>query len=371
MTVTETRRPMAELAAVGQSVWLDYIRRDLITSGELAALVDAGLRGMTSNPTIFDKAIGGTELYDEDIAGFLAEHPDADAEAIFEHVAIADIRAAADLLAPVHDAADGRDGFVSLEVSPDLARDTEGTIADARRLWAAVDRPNLMIKVPATPEGLPAITALIGDGINVNVTLMFSLAHYEAVVDAYLAGLADCDDPATVNSVASVFVSRIDVAVDERLEALDTDAARDLRGKVAVANSKRIYARSRDLLGDDFEAEWGRGVAPQRPLWASTSTKNPAYDDLLYVEGLVGAGTVNTMPPETLDALVDHGEVRADAVTEDLDRAEAVLGALAAVGVDLDEVCDDLQDEGVEKFASSYRSMLESIESKRAALADA
>lgn len=363
MTTTETRRPMAELAAVGQSVWLDYIRRDLF-DGDLGDLVAAGLRGMTSNPTIFEQAIAGTDLYDEDIAAFLADRPDADPVAVFEHVAIADIRSAADTLRPVYDESGGRDGFVCLEVSPELARDTAGTVADARRLWAAVDRPNLMIKVPGTPEGLPAITELVGAGINVNVTLLFSMAHYDAVVDAWLAGLEACDDPSAVHSVASVFVSRIDGAVDTALTEIGTEKALALRGRVAVANSKAIYERFRERLGDDFEAEWGRGVAPQRPLWASTSTKNPDYPDLLYVETLVADQTVNTMPPATLDAFVDHGEVRADAATEDLDDAHEVLAALAEVGVDLAGVCEDLQDEGVDKFAASFTSMLEAIEAK-------
>lgn len=367
MTVTETRRPMAELAAVGQSVWIDYIRRDLL-EGDLADLVAAGLRGMTSNPTIFEKAIAGTSLYDDDIASFLADHPDAEPNDVFEHVAIADIRAAADELRAVFDESGGRDGFVSLEVSPDLARDTAGTIADAERLWAAVDRPNLMIKVPATPEGLPAIEALIGAGINVNVTLMFSMAHYEAVSAAFLRGLESCDDPSSVNSVASVFISRIDTAVDGALDEIGSEAAKALMGRVAVANCKLIYARSRELFGDDFVAEWGRGVAPQRPLWASTSTKNPAYPDLLYVETLVGDGTVNTLPPATLDALVDHGTVVADTVGNGVDDARRALDGLAGLGIDLEAICADLQDAGVESFATSYRSMLDAISAKQAEL---
>lgn len=368
MTVTETRRPMAELAAVGQSVWLDYIRRDLL-DGALGELVDAGLRGMTSNPTIFEKAIAGTELYDGAIAAFVDAHPDATAAAIFEHLAITDIRGAADQLAPVYAASGGRDGFVSLEVSPDLARDSDATVAEARRLWAAVDRPNLMIKVPATPEGLPAVEALIGDGINVNVTLMFSMAHYEAVAEAFLRGLEACDDPSTVNSVASVFVSRIDSVVDDRLTELGSPEALALRGRVAVANSKAIYARSRQLFGDDFTAEWGRGVAPQRPLWASTSTKNPEYPDLLYVEPLVGTDTVNTLPPATLDAFLDHGTVTAAAVADGLGNALAVLAGLETLGIDLDAVCQELQDAGVDSFAESYAAMLDAIETKRDELA--
>lgn len=367
MTATDTRRPMAELAAVGQSVWLDYIRRDLL-GGELGSLVADGLRGMTSNPTIFEKAIGGTDLYDADIAEFVAHHPDASAVDIFEHLAIADIREATDQLRTVYDASGGRDGFVSLEVSPDLARDTDGTIAEARRLWAAVDRPNLMIKVPATPEGIPAVEALIGDGINVNVTLMFSMAHYEAVARAFLRGLESCDDPSTVNSVASVFVSRIDSAVDDRLDGIGTEAASALKGRAAVANAKVIHARSRELFGEAFVAEWGRGVGPQRPLWASTSTKNPEYPDLLYVEPLVGADTVNTLPPATLEAFIDHGTVVADAVEDGLAAARSDLAALSTLGIDLDAICEDLQDAGVDSFAASFRSMLDAIDAKRATL---
>jgi len=367
VTATETRRPMAELAAVGQSVWLDYIRRDLL-DGELEGLVEAGLRGMTSNPTIFEKAIGGTDLYDSDIAEFVAGNPDASSVDIFEHLAIADIREATDQLRPVHDESGGRDGFVSLEVSPDLARDTDGTVSEARRLWSKVDRPNLMIKVPATAEGIPAIETLIGEGINVNVTLMFSMAHYEAVAGAFLRGLEACDDPSGVNSVASVFVSRIDTAVDDALTDVGTEEAAALRGRIAVANAKAIYARSRELFGDDFVAEWGRGVGPQRPLWASTSTKNPDYPDLLYVEPLVGSDTVNTLPPATLEAFLDHGTVVPGAVADGVDAAHQALADLDAVGVDLDAICRDLQDAGVVSFADSYRSMLDAIDAKRAGL---
>lgn len=361
-------KPMAELAAVGQAVWLDYIRRDLLTDGGLQGLIDDGLRGVTSNPAIFEKAIAGSDLYDDDIAAFVAAHPDADPLAIFEHVAVADIRAAADLLAPVHEATEGRDGFISLEVSPTLAHDTEGTIAEAKRLWTDVFRPNLMIKVPATPEGIPAIEELIAAGINVNVTLIFSLEQYEAVAGAFLAGLERTSDPSAVASVASVFVSRIDAAVDRALEGVGTDAALALRGRVAVANSKVVYRRAQELFGDDFEAEWGRGVAPQRVLWASTSTKNPEYDDLLYVTPLVGADTVNTMPPATLDAFVDHGTVTAGAVLDGVDDADTVLADLADQGVDLAAVCDTLLAEGVDAFVTAFDALLDAIADKRARL---
>ena len=369
--MTDTRQ-MAELAAVGQSVWLDYIRRDLTTSGELEGLVADGLRGMTSNPTIFDNAIGGSDLYDEAIAAFAASHPDASAIEVFEHVAIEDIQAACDVLSVVHDETGGRDGFVSLEVSPTLVHDTAGTIAEAKRLWAAVDRPNLMIKVPGTAEGLPAITELIGSGVNINVTLLFSIGDYEAVVGAYLAGLERCDDPSSVHSVASMFISRIDTAVDAMLDEIGSEEALALRGKVAVAHTKVLYARAEDLLlGDDFEAEWGRGVAPQRPLWASLGVKNPDYSDLLYVEPIVGAHTVSTMPPVTLEALLDGGVVAANAVTEGVDEARATLDALARLGIDIDAVCKELQDAGADAFVASFQSMLDTIDAKRSSLTSA
>jgi transaldolase len=370
MTATENRRPMADLAEAGQAVWLDYIRRDLLEGGELGRLVAEGLRGVTSNPSIFEQAIGRSELYDGDIAGFVTAHPGAAPAEVFEHLALADIRAAADVLRPVHDDTGGRDGFISLEVDPGLAHDTEGTIAEARRLWAAVFRPNLMIKVPATPAGLPAIEALIGDGVNVNVTLIFSLAQYEAVAQAFLAGLARCDDPSKVASVASVFVSRIDSAVDALLEELGSEEALALRGRTAVANAKVVHRRFGELFGDDFEAEWGRGVAPQRPLWASTSTKNPTYPDLLYVEPLVGPDTVNTMPPATLEAFLDHGAVVADTVSDGLDDADRVLAELARLGIDLEAVCDRLRSDGVTAFADAFGSLLDAIDAKASALAD-
>ena len=358
---------MEQLAAQGQSVWLDYIRRDMLENGDMAAMVADGLRGMTSNPSIFEKAIAGSNQYDDDIERFVADNPSATPIEIFEHLAIEDIQAAADILAPVYERTDGADGFVSLEVSPTLANDTEGTIAEARRLWAAVGRPNLMIKVPATEAGIPAIETLIGENINVNVTLMFSMDHYEAVSHAYLRGIEKAADPSRVASVASFFVSRVDTAVDNQLAELGAAAA-PLLGKVAIANAKVTYQRYLELFGDDFEAEWGKGAFPQRLLWASTGTKNAAYSDIMYVEGLIGHNTVNTLPPATLDAFADHGSADVAALVEDVDDAYAVLAQLKTVGVDLDAITDKLQTDGVQAFIDAFDGLLGAIEEKRSAL---
>ena len=368
MTSTETLTTMQQLAAAGQSVWLDYIRRDLLESGEMGEMVRAGLRGMTSNPSIFEKSIAGSDQYDDDIADLVEADPNADAKAVFWQLAIADIQAAADLLRPVYDAHPGADGFVSLEVSPTLAHDTEGTVAEAHRLWEAVDRPNLMIKVPATSAGIPAIEQLIGAGVNVNVTLMFSMDHYEAVAGAYLRGLEKAVDPSTIASVASFFVSRVDSKVDAELEAIGTPEALALRGTIAIANSKATYKRYLELFGDDFAAIWGKGALPQRLLWASTSTKNPEYSDVLYIEELIGANTVNTVPPATLEAFEDHGVVKTDSLVSNVDEALAQLEALSKVGVDLPAVTEELQDEGVDSFAKAFADLLDAIEAKRAAL---
>jgi len=352
-----------ELLAAGQSVWLDYIRRDLLRTGRLAALVDDGIRGLTSNPTIFEKAIAESDIYDDDIAR-LADAPPAE---VFEALAIADIRAAADVFAEVHTATNGRDGFVSLEVAPALAHDARGTIAEARRLWAAVDRPNLMIKVPATEAGIVAIEELVAAGINVNATLMFGLDHYEAVAGAFLHGAAR--GTGTPASVASFFVSRVDTKTDAALETVGSPEALSLRGTIAAANAKLAYQRFRELFGGAaFESLATRGVAPQRPLWASTSTKNPAYPDLLYVEPLVGRDTVNTVPPTTLDALLDHGRVEPDAVERDIDDARRRIDRLAELGIDFGEITATLQTEGVAAFAASFDQLLEVIAKKQALL---
>lgn len=359
--------PLKELAAEGQSIWLDYIRRNMIRSGELKRLVDEdGVRGVTSNPTIFEKAIAGSTDYDEALRALLAKDPNAEVGKLYEPLAIEDIQMAADVLRPVYDSTSGDDGYVSLEVSPHLAHDTQATISEAKRLRATVDRPNIMIKVPGTPEGVPAFEQLIADGVNVNVTLMFSMAHYEAVARAYVQGLEHCTDPAKVASVASFFVSRVDTAVDRALESLGTQQALALLGKIAVANSKMVYERFLQIFhGEGFAALRQRGARVQRPLWASTGTKNPKYSDVLYVENLIGPETVNTLPPETLNAFKDHGKVISGSVRENLDEAAAALGRLKAVGIDLNVITEKLQHDGVTAFAASFDQLMAALENKR------
>jgi transaldolase/transaldolase/glucose-6-phosphate isomerase len=353
------------LGARGQSIWLDFIRRSLIESGELAALVADGITGVTSNPSIFESAIAGSDDYDAALAALLDADPDATAEQLFEEIAVDDIRATAEVLRPVYDATGGADGFISLEVSPELAHDTAGTVADARRLWDRVNRPNLMIKVPATPAGIPAIEDLTAAGINVNATLIFSLDHYDAVAAAYVRGLDQAADPATVASVASFFVSRVDTAVDALLEAEGAEAALALRGRIAVANARLAYRRYRQIFeGGAFAGLAARGARPQRPLWASTGTKNPEYSDILYVEELIGPNTVNTVPPATLDAFADHGRVDRDTVLDEVDRAETEIGSLAGFGIDLNAVTEELQEAGVIAFADAFSRMLEAIEAE-------
>jgi transaldolase len=352
----------------GQAAWLDYIERDLLTGGGLEHLVrEDGVRGVTSNPSIFKAAITGSEAYDADIDAFLGSHPDAPTTELYETLAIADIRMAADILAPVYRASNGSDGFVSLEVSPHLANDTADTEAEAHRLWRAVDRRNLMIKVPATAAGIPAIEALITAGVNVNATLMFSLADYEAVANAYLRGLERRNDPSGVASVASFFVSRVDSKVDAALEAIGTDEALGLRGRAAIANSRLAYRRFLELFHHPTFADMaGKGALAQRPLWASTSTKNPQYDDILYVEELVGPETVNTLPTATLEAYRDHGRPQSR-VASSFDEDEALLGRLGALGIDLDAITAELQREGVIAFAEAFDQLMAALESKRAA----
>jgi len=360
-----------QLAKLGQAIWFDYIRRSFITSGDLQALIDEGLRGVTSNPSIFEKAIAGSTDYDDALYRLVEEGKTV--EEIYEALTLEDIQRAADLLRPVYDETDGADGYVSLEVSPNLAYDTEGTIAEARRLFAALARPNVMIKVPATPDGIPAIETLIGDGINVNVTLIFSLAHYEAVAKAYMAGLeklaANGGDLSKVASVASFFISRVDAAVDRQLDELTRQSSipniQSLQGKIAIANAKAAYARFRQVFsGPRWERLAARGARVQRPLWASTGTKNPLYPDTLYVDGLIGPDTVSTVPPATLNAFRDHGTV-ALTLEAGLDEARAQLAHLAEVGVHLDAVTQQLQDEGVAKFAKSFEALMDSIAEKR------
>src|SRR5438552_2955915 len=359
--------PLKELLEQGQSVWLDYIRRNLIISGELKKLVEEdGIRGVTSNPTIFEKAIAHSTDYDEALRAVLARDPDAEPGKIYEPLAIEDIRMAADVLRPVYDDTGGADGFVSFEVSPHLAHDTQRTIAEAKRLKAAVDRPNVMIKVPATPEGIPAVESLIADGVNVNITLMFSMGHYEAVARAYIKGLERCADPSKVASVASFFVSRVDTMVDRALESLGTSHALALMGKIAVANSKIVYDRFREIFhGEGFAALRQRGARVQRPLWASTGTKNPKYSDVLYVENLIGSETVNTMPPDTIKAFKDHGKVIREAVRENLDEAAAALAQLKALGIDLNAIAEKLQEDGVAAFAASFDQLMAALDKKR------
>jgi transaldolase len=364
--------PLQQLAAQGQSVWLDYIRRDLIESGGLAKLVgDGELRGVTSNPSIFEKAIAGSRDYDRLLEATLRETRDP--VAVYERLAVRDIRDAADALRPVYDATGGRDGFVSLEVSPHLAHDTAETVAEARRLWGEVDRPNLMIKVPGTPAGVPAFARLIGEGINVNVTLLFSRDAHRRVAEAYVEAIerraAHHRDFGRIASVASFFVSRIDTAVDKQLAAraalASGEAERthlvELMGRAAIANAKLAYQTYLELFGT---ARWkslaAKGAQPQRVLWASTSTKNPEYRDVVYVEELIGRDTVNTLPPATLDAFRDHGRVRPSLI-EDLEGARRLMRDLAAAGISMDEVTAKLLEEGVQLFADAYDKLLAAI----------
>jgi transaldolase len=352
------------LHQAGQSVWLDYIRRDHLENGDLAGLVRDGVRGLTSNPTIFQKALAASTDYDDQIQEMLAGDV-SDTSAAFLQIAVRDIKAAADALSGVYEASGGQDGLVSLEVSPLLAHDTAGTIAEAKRLWHLVDRPNLMIKVPATPAGIPAIEALIASDINVNATLMFSLDHYEAVATAYIRGAERAEHPDRLASVASFFVSRVDSSADAALEKVGTDEALALRGTIAVANAKLAYRRYQQLFeGDAFDAAGSRGAHPQRVLWASTSTKNPEYNDVLYVEELIGRNTVNTMPPATIAAFVDHGEVLDDSLVKDVDQAEQSIATLATMDIDFDEITNTLQADGVGSFAASYEDLLATLGDK-------
>jgi transaldolase len=365
---------LRELAAAGQSIWLDNIERSMFATGSLQALVDQGLRGMTSNPTIFEKAIGHGNDYDEQLQSLVAT--ERDPVKLFEALAIQDIRAACDVFRPVYDATNKLDGYVSLEVSPTLAHDTAGTIDAAKRLWAAVDRPNVMIKIPGTPEGVPAVRAAIAAGINVNVTLLFSVDAYAAAATAYIEGLEDRAKTGapvdTIASVASVFVSRIDSAIDKLLdEKIAAGAAlADLKGKAGIANLKLTYAKFEALFhGERFAALAAKGAKVQRPLWASTSTKNPSYFDLMYIVSVVGPDTVNTVPPGTLTALLDHGVIEADTVQTDLAGANATISALAADGILLKDVTDKLVVEGVASFADSFNAMLSAIAGKQQQLA--
>lgn len=363
--------PLLELRKHNQAVWLDYIRRDLITGGGLRALVEQdGLSGITSNPTIFEKAIDGGTDYDCGISGLLARNPNTTAKGLYDALAIEDVRHAADVLLPVYEETEGSDGFVSIEPPPQLTRDTEATIKEAQRLWRTVDRPNLMIKVVGTAEGVAAVETLIAEGLNVNITLMFSLRHYDAVAAAYIRGLGRCGRPERVSSVASFFVSRVDTRVDRALEEIGTNEARALQGKIAIANAKIAYQRFREIFyGDPFSAQRRRGARVQCPLWASTSAKTPRYSDVLYVEELIGPDTVNTMPLATLDAFRDHGRIRGNTITSDLTKAHQSLDALAGFGVDLNAIAEKLQVEGISAFAADYDRVLDALGKKKLSLA--
>lgn len=373
--------PLRSLSESGQSVWLDYIQRKLLATGELERLVqEDGVTGVTSNPAIFEKAVADSDDYD-DVTARMGREGSADPKAVYEAIAMRDIREAADVLQSVYRETGRRDGYVSLEVSPHLAHDTEGTVAEARRLWNSVSRDNLLIKVPGTPEGVPAIERLIGEGISVNVTLLFAREAYEQVAQAYLRGLAkaaaDGLDLGRIASVASFFISRIDTLADQmieaRLEAADEagkERLRGLMGKVAVANAKLTYKRYKEIMqGEGWQALAGRGARPQRLLWASTSTKNPGYRDVLYVEELVGEDTVNTVPPATLDAFRDHGKVR-KSLDEDVEGASETMAALERAGVSMQEVTDQLLEDGVRLFSEAFDKLLATIEEECRKAAD-
>lgn len=361
-----TNTNLAAMKALGQSVWLDSLGRDLIVSGELERRVRQGVSGVTSNPAIFEQAFTGTDIYDSDIRTLAVSGYRADA--VYRELALRDVRAAVQVLSTVYEETDGADGFVSLEVSPHLAHDTAATIAEARDLWHALDRDNVMIKVPGTLAGLPAVTRLIAEGINVNVTLLFGLDRYRQVTDAFMAGLESRHDAGKdlhrVASVASFFLSRIDSLVDPKLEKSTAPQAAAARGQTAIACARLAYRQFESVIaGERFKKLALAGARPQRLLWASTGAKNPAYSDKHYVEPLVGPDTVNTMPAATLDAWLDHGSVAAT-LTRDVDKAEELLRRLPAWGVDLDAVTGQLEQEGIRKFVEPYDRLLQSISQK-------
>jgi len=359
-----------ELTEHGQSVWFDTLSRDLVRTGELKRMMEEdAVTGVTSNPTIFQKALSSGDAYDDDLRELLSETDDP--TRIFFSLALQDIREACDVLKPAYEASNGLDGYVSMEVEPGIAYDTEKSFEQARWIATEVDRPNLYVKIPATVPGLPAIEDCIAHGTSINITLIFSLERYKAVVEAYLRGLerlvAGGGDPSKIVSVASFFVSRVDTEADRRLEGHP-----DLKGKLAVANAKLAYQHYLEsFAGPRWEFLEGKGATKQRCLWASTSTKNPDYRDVLYVEELIGPETVNTMPLETIEAFQDHGEIRGDTVLEGIDEARRLLEQLAEAGVSYDDVVAVLEQEGVQKFADSFDQILESIRAKRGTLAAA
>jgi transaldolase len=358
--------PLLALNQLDQFVWLDHINRSLVTGGGLQRLIkEDGLGGVTSNPTIFDKAIAGSVDYDTGLHRALDADRNISNRALVERLIVEDIQLAADVLRPVYDHSEGANGFVSVEVSPASTRDTAATVAEARHLWQVVARPNVMIKVPATQEGIQAVEALTAEGINVNITLMFSLEHYEAVAQAYLRGIGRHPDPRRVTSVASVFVSRLDVVADRLLEEIGSPDALYLRGRIGIANAKRIYRQFRELFdGEPFATLKQRGARVQRPLWASTGTKNASYSDVLYIEALIGPETITTVPPATLEAFRDHGRVRVTLGTEEKE-AEAVLARAAALGLDVHAITEQLQADGIKAFASSFDRLVATLEDKR------
>jgi transaldolase len=359
---------LKKLQEIGQSVWVDSLSRDDIQNGNLQRMMEDGVLGVTSNPTIFQQAIAQSELYDEELQE-LAEKTD-DAKEIFRRIAVRDIQDACDIFMPVYDQTEHRDGYVSLEVAPELAFDTEGTITRARLVWEMVDRPNLLVKIPATKEGLPAIEESIAAGISVNVTLIFSLERYRAVAQAYIRGLERLveggGDPSKVASVASFFVSRVDTETDRRLEEVGRE---HLKGRLAIDNAKIVYQEFKKIFsGPRWESLESRGATKQRPLWASTSTKTPEYKDTIYVDNLIGAETVNTMPLSTLKATMNHAEVR-PTLDEGIEEARKLFEELKEASVDYDEVVEVLEKEGVQKFVDSYSELIEEIEHKSNRLA--
>jgi transaldolase len=354
-----------EVRRLGQSIWLDFISRSLITSGRLKQLIDEGLCGMTSNPTIFHQAVTKGSEYDDAIEAILKSDPAIDTKTLYDRLIIEDIQMAADVLRPVYEETDGIDGLISLEPPAQLAYDTDASITEIRRLWQLVNRPNVMIKVPSTPQGIPAIEMFIAEGVNINITLMFSMKHYEAVAHAYIRGIARNSNPQRVTSVASFFVSRVDTYVDKELQKIGTEAALALRGQAAIANSKLVYRRFREVFdGEEFAVQRQRGARVQRVLWGSTSTKNPAYSDVLYIDGLIGPDTVNTTPLETVQAFRDHGQVR-QTLDDGLEEAEQLLDTLKSLGVDLNAITEQLQVDGVKAFADSLDQLLGALEEKR------
>jgi transaldolase len=370
--------PLQRLGSLGQSVWYDFIRRDLYQSGQLERLIrEDGLAGMTSNPTIFQKAIAETDLYDTDIGSLGAEGKSPGD--IFEGLAVRDVQSAADVFRPVHDATGGNDGFVSIEVQPNLARDTAGTIEEARRLWARCARPNVMVKIPGTAEGIEAIRTCLAAGININITLLFSVERYREVMEAYLRAMEERVSRGLpvekIRSVASFFVSRVDTNADKKLDALgksgsakDPAQVRALRSKLGIANARVAYEAFEEVFGEArFRTLAGKGVVLQRPLWASTSTKDPALPDLYYVEALIAPQSVDTMPPETFEAYRDHGNPQVR-IREDLAGAHAVLPGLAGLGIDTAGIFRELEEEGIKKFSDSFDALLKAVAEKEKAV---